>query len=30
VFLVIPAVVVDADGRGWHDRLCRTIVVRMR
>ena len=29
-FLIIPAVVVDADGRGWHDRLCRTIVVRMR
>jgi uncharacterized RDD family membrane protein YckC len=29
-FLVIPAVWLDEDGRGLHDKLCRTIVVRMR
>ena len=29
-FLVIPAVWLDEDGRGLHDRLCRTIVVRTR
>ena len=20
----------DADGRGWHDRICRTVVIRSR
>ncbi len=29
-FLVIPAVLLDGDGRGLHDRLCRTVVVRSR
>ncbi|MFC5951832.1 RDD family protein [Pseudonocardia lutea] len=28
--LVIPPVVRDADGRGWHDRATQTIVVRTR
>lgn len=30
VFLIVPPLIVDADGRGLHDRLCRTVVVRMR
>ncbi len=30
VFLIVPPLVINEDGRGWHDRLCRTIVVRMR
>lgn len=30
VFLIIPPLVSDADGRGWHDKLCRTIVLRTR
>ncbi|MTD13534.1 RDD family protein [Nakamurella sp. YIM 132087] len=30
IFLVVPPLVTDPDGRGWHDRLCRTVVVRMR
>lgn len=28
--LVLPALVRDADGRGWHDRAASTIVVRTR
>ena len=28
--LVLPALVRDADGRGWHDRAADTIVVRTR
>jgi len=28
--LVLPALVRDADGRGWHDRAAATIVVRTR
>jgi hypothetical protein len=28
--LVIPALARDADGRGWHDRATRTVVVRTR
>src|SRR4051794_12369384 len=28
--LVIPALARDGDGRGWHDRASRTIVVRTR
>lgn len=30
VALVVPPLVRDADGRGWHDRVARTIVVRTR
>jgi uncharacterized RDD family membrane protein YckC len=30
IALVVPALVRDADGRGWHDRATRTIVVRTR
>ena len=28
--LVLPALVRDVDGRGWHDRAASTIVVRTR
>jgi uncharacterized RDD family membrane protein YckC len=28
--LVIPALARDGDGRGWHDRASRTVVVRTR
>ncbi len=30
VALVLPALVRDADGRGWHDRAASTVVVRTR
>jgi len=30
LFLVIPAVVWDADGRGLHDRVARTVIVATR
>lgn len=30
IFLVVPPLFADGDGRGLHDRLCRTIVLRMR
>ena len=30
IALVVPALVRDADGRGWHDRATDTIVVRTR
>jgi uncharacterized RDD family membrane protein YckC len=30
IFLIVPALITDADGRGWHDRLCRTLVIRTR
>jgi len=30
IALVLPPLVRDADGRGWHDRAARTIVVRTR
>lgn len=30
VFLIVPVLFTDADGRGLHDRLCRTIVLRTR
>lgn len=30
VAVVVPALVRDADGRGWHDRATRTVVVRTR
>lgn len=29
-FVIIPAVLLNADGQGLHDRLCRTVVVRSR
>jgi uncharacterized RDD family membrane protein YckC len=30
IFLVVPVLLTDADGRGVHDRLCRTVVIRTR
>ncbi len=30
VFLIVPPLLLNADGRGLHDRLCRTIVLRVR
>lgn len=30
VALLIPALFVNRDRRGWHDRLCNTVVVRIR
>ena len=30
IFLIVPPLVVNADGRGLHDRLCRTVVLRTR
>jgi len=30
IALVLPPLARDADGRGWHDRAARTIVVRSR
>lgn len=30
IFLVIPPLIVDDDGRGLHDKACRTIVLRFR
>ncbi len=30
IFLLVPPLLGDADGRGLHDRLCRTIVLRAR
>ena len=30
IFLVIPALISNSDGRGLHDRACRTVVIRMR
>ncbi|GGM06441.1 RDD family protein [Nakamurella endophytica] len=30
VFVVVPPLLTDQDGRGLHDRLCRTVVVRSR
>lgn len=29
-FLLIPAIVRNADGRGWHDRATNTVVLRTR
>lgn len=29
-FLIVPPLMVDADGRGLHDRICRTVVIRYR
>ena len=30
IFLIVPPLLLDADGRGLHDRLCRTVVLRIR
>jgi uncharacterized RDD family membrane protein YckC len=30
IAVVVPPLVRDADGRGWHDRAARTVVVRTR
>lgn len=30
IFLIVPPLLVDSNGRGLHDRLCRTIVLRLR
>lgn len=30
VFLVVPPLLQNSDGRGLHDRLCRTVVLRLR
>lgn len=30
IALLVPPLVRDADGRGWHDRAARTVVVRTR
>jgi uncharacterized RDD family membrane protein YckC len=30
IALVIPAVVTDKDGRGLHDRITKTVVMRVR
>ena len=30
IALVLPALARDSDGRGWHDRATRTVVVRTR
>jgi len=29
-FLIVPVLITDRDGRGLHDRLCRTVVIRSR
>ncbi len=29
-FLIVPVLMTDVDGRGLHDRWCRTVVVRTR
>jgi uncharacterized RDD family membrane protein YckC len=30
IFVIVPPLLVDENGRGLHDRLCRTIVLRLR
>lgn len=30
IFLIVPPLLQDNNGRGLHDRLCRTIVLRLR
>lgn len=30
VFVIVPPMLMNADGRGLHDRLCRTVVIRSR
>jgi len=29
-FVIVPPLILDADRRGLHDRLCRTVVIRTR
>jgi len=29
-FVIVPSLILDADGRGLHDRICRTVVIRTR
>ena len=29
-FFIVPVLVTNSDGRGWHDRICRTVVIRSR
>lgn len=29
-FIIFPVLITDVDGRGLHDRLCRTVVIRTR
>ncbi len=29
-FVIVPPLLTDVDGRGLHDRLCRTVVIRTR
>ena len=29
-FIIVPPLLQDADGRGLHDRICRTVVIRSR
>lgn len=29
-FVIVPPLLLDADGRGLHDRICRTVVIRSR
>jgi RDD family domain protein len=28
--LILPAVIMDSDARGIHDRICKTVLVRIR
>lgn len=30
IFVIVPPLIQDADGRGLHDRICRTVVIRTR
>ncbi len=30
IFAMVPVLLTDVDGRGLHDRLCRTVVIRTR
>lgn len=30
IFLIVPPLIVNTNGQGLHDRICRTIVLRMR
>src|SRR6478609_530568 len=30
ILLIVPPLLLDANGRGLHDRLCRTVVLRIR
>jgi len=30
LFFIVPALIMDRDGRGLHDRVSRTVVIRTR